>query len=303
MAYRGLRAALGERCGVDGRRVILGAGADELIRLVATATLGPGDAALVPTPTFGMFAVETGLAGGRVVELPRMELSRRQAVEEIRAAAEREAVRLVWLCSPNNPTGDRYGLKEIRALAADLPAIVLVDEVYLEFAEADAEAVSESTSSIALQETHPNVIVLRSLSKAYGLAGARVGYLVVPEGLADRFDALRLPLSVGGPAEAMALGALADGSADARRRGAVNQRRRLVSALDALGCRTLPSVTNFVAFRPAVMDGQALAGALAARGLVVRSYEDGPMAGWLRAGALDAPRTGRLIAALEELLA
>jgi histidinol dehydrogenase len=301
MSYARLRAALGERLGVEPGRIIPGAGADELIRLVATATLGPGDTALVPTPSFGMFAVETGLAGGRIVELPRSDLGRRQAPGELRAAAEQSAVRLVWLCSPNNPTGDRYALDEVRAVASGLPAIVLVDEVYAEFAEADTGETPGSGSAIRLQDELSNVLVLRSLSKAYGLAGIRLGYLVVPDALAARFDAIRLPLSVSGPAEAMALGALADeAGAGERRREAIAQRRRLAAALERLGCLTLPSVTNFVAFRPP--DAPRLAAALAQRGLIVREYDSGPMAGWLRAGALDESRTGRLIGALEELL-
>jgi histidinol-phosphate aminotransferase len=269
---------------------------------VATATLGPGDAALVPTPSFGMFPVETRLAGGRVVEVPRADLARRQPADQLRAAATLESVRLVWLCTPNNPTGDRYDLDEVRALASDLPAIVLVDEVYQEFAEADSGEAPGSGSAIRLQDDLPNVLVLRSLSKAYALAGARVGYLVLPAGLAERFDALRLPLSISGPAEAMALGALGDEAAAVeRRREAVEQRRRLAAAVADLGCPTLPSVTNFVAFRPP--GAAAVAAALAARGLIVRSYDAGPMAGWLRAGALDAARTGRLIDALREVLA
>jgi histidinol-phosphate aminotransferase len=235
------------------------------------------------------------------VDVPRSDLARRQTPEELRAAAERAAVRLVWLCSPNNPTGDRYELGEVRALADGLPAIVLVDEVYAEFAEADTGEAPGSSSAVRLQVEHPNVLVLRSLSKAYGLAGIRVGYLVVPGAVAERFDAIRLPLSVSGPAEAMALGALEDeaGATEARRE-AIEQRRRLVAALERLGCRTLPSVTNFVAFRPP--DAPRLAAALARRGLVVREYDSGPMTGWLRAGALDERRTGRLIDALGELL-
>jgi histidinol dehydrogenase len=301
MAYRKLRAALGARRGVEGRRILPGAGADELIRIVATATLGPGDAALVPSPTFGMFSVETRLAGGRAVELPRRDLGERQPVEDLRAFAERETVRLVWLCSPNNPTGDRYPLEEVRRLADGLPALVLVDEVYLEFAEADTGEPPDSESAIRLQSELPNIVVLRSLSKSYGMAGARVGYLVLPDGLAERFDALRLPLSVSGPAEAIALGVLADeAAATQRRRQMVAERRRIAAALEALGCRVLPSVTNFVAFRPP--DAHALAGALASRGLIVREYDDGPMAGWLRANALDADRTSHLIEALGELV-
>lgn len=302
MGYGRLRAALGKRHGVDGRRIVPGAGADELIRLVATATLGPGDVALLPTPSFGMFAVETMLAGARLVEVPRLRLDQRQDPRELREVVDRESVRLVWLCSPNNPTGDRYSLEEVRRLAAGLPAIVLVDEVYLEFAEADTGEQPDSASAIRIQDELPNVVVLRSLSKAYGIAGARVGYLVVPTSLAGRFDAIRLPLSVSGPAEAIALGVLTDERAAAeRRREMVAERRKLAAALEAVGCRTLPSVTNFICFRPP--DAASLAMALADRGMILRSYQAGPMAGWLRASALDQVRTDALIGALQELLA
>ncbi|MEX1072754.1 MAG: aminotransferase class I/II-fold pyridoxal phosphate-dependent enzyme, partial [Chloroflexota bacterium] len=302
MAYPRLRAVLAARLGVAPEQIMPGAGADELIRLLATAALSDGDAALLPTPTFGMFAVETRLAGGRVVELPRHDLATRQTVTELRAVAAEAAARLVWLCTPNNPTGDRYPLAEIGELASGLPALVVVDEVYLEFAEADTGEPPNSESAVNLQAELSNVLVLRSLSKAYGLAGTRIGYLVVPLPLAARFDAIRLPLSVAAPSEAMALGALADEpAAVARRREMIAQRRRLEQALRRFGCETLPSVTNFVAFRPPNATG--LAGALLGRGLVLRAYDRGPMAGWLRAGARDAADTGRLIAALEELLA
>jgi len=145
------------------------------------------------------------------------------------------------------------------------------------------------------------VLVVRSLSKSHGIAGARVGYLVVPAALADRFDAMRLPLSLSGPAEAMALGVLADEpGAASRRREMVAQRRRLAATLDELNCRTLPSVTNFIAFRPP--DAHVLAAALSARGLIVREFDAAPMAGWLRASARDRAQTDALIGALQELL-
>ncbi len=195
MAYRRLRAALGAKLGVPGERVLPGAGADELIRLVATATLAEGDATVIPTPSFGMFFVESALAGARIVAVPRRELGERQSPAELRETSEREAARLVWLCTPNNPTGDRYSLDEIRSLAEGLPALVLVDEVYLEFAEAATGEEPNSQSAIKLQDELPNVVVLRSLSKAYGAAAARVGYLVLPGG--PRWPLRRDPAAAG----------------------------------------------------------------------------------------------------------
>jgi len=301
LAYRRLRSAIGAAIGVPPTRIVPGAGADELIRLVTTSVCGPGDAVVVPVPTFPMFAVEARLAGASVVAVPRRDPGHRQRPEELVDAAHAAGARLVWLCSPNNPTGDVTPLDEVRAVAAALEAMVVVDEVYLEFAEASLEVTPESTSATTLQTVHDNVLVLRSMAKAYGLAGARAGYLVVPEGLAERFDALRLPLSVGSPTEALALGALSDPeAARARHRQIVDERRRLAATLERHGCRVLDSVANFVAFRPA--DAAELATALLRRGLVVRAYDTGPMAGWLRATARTAPDNDRLLAALDELM-
>jgi histidinol dehydrogenase len=304
LAYVRLREVLGRRLGVEPRRIVPGAGADELIRLVTTTAVGAGDPVVIPTPTFAMFAVEAQLAGARVVPVPRTDPGRRQSIGEIRAAAEAESARLAWLCTPNNPTGDVYALDEIRALATDLPALVCVDEVYLEFGEDSIGAPPESTSAVALQGDLPNVLVLRSLAKSHGLAGARVGYLVVPEPLAERFDAIRLPLSVGAPSEAAALAVLADeAAARERRRAVIESRDRLSATLDRLGCRALRSVTNFVAFHAGDRDPAAVDAALLARGVAIRRYESGPMAGWLRATARLEPEESRLLRALEEVLA
>jgi histidinol dehydrogenase len=304
LAYVRLRAVLGERFGVDPRRILPGAGADELIRLVTTAAVGAGDSVVIPTPTFAMFAVEARLAGARVVALPRRDLACRQAPDEIRDAAEREAARLVWLCTPNNPTGDVTPLDEIRAVATGLPALVVVDEVYLEFAEEEAGLAPNSTSAVTLQDELPNLLVLRSLSKAYAMASARVGYLVVPDGLVDRFDAIRLPLSVGAASEAIALGVLADEEAARERRGRIIEaRERLAAVLRATGAEVLASTTNFVPFRPADRDAAEVDEALLARGVALRRYDAGPMAGWLRATARLDGEEERLLAALKEVLA
>ncbi len=298
MSYGRLRATLGELCGVAPSRIIPGAGADELIRLVTGLAAGPGDAVVIPTPTFGMFAVEAELAGARVVAVPRADIAVRQSPDQLRAAALDSSARLVWLCTPNNPTGEAYPLDEVRQLAGDLPSLLAVDEVYLEFAAADANGSATALSAASLQGTLPNVIVVRSLSKAYGLANARVGYLVVPEELVDRFDASRLPLSLSGPSVAMALGVLEDPVGARERQAAmVKQRRRLADAIVSRGWACLPSVTNFVAFRPD--DASALAAALRDRGIILRTYSEGPMAGWLRVGAGDAAETDRILSGLE----
>src|SRR5574338_628116 len=300
-SYLRLRAAISDVTGVPRHRIVPGAGADELIRLVTGMTAGPGDAVLVPTPTFPMFAVEARLAGAEVIELAPGAPGEREAVETIRSAALSRRARLVWLCSPNNPTGDAFPLAETEAVVADLPAIVVVDAVYQELAEASLGLAPEALSLLALQDRHPTLVVLRSLAKAYGLAGARVGYLVVPEPLAARFDASRLPLAIGGPSEAAAIGALEEPYvARERHRLMVGERRSLSEALSAQGWEVLPSVTNFVLARPPT-DAAQLAEALLKRGLVLRSWPSGPLHEWLRITARAPHENERLLAALTEI--
>jgi histidinol-phosphate aminotransferase len=296
-AYRRLRAAIQGATGAPSHRIIPGAGADELIRLVTAMTVGHGDAVVIPTPTFAMFGVEARLAGARVVEVPRGEPHERQPVEVIRATAEATDARLVWLCSPNNPTGDMYDRSEIEELADGLPAIVAVDGAYQEIAEVGAGMPPEGLSLLSLQERLPNLLILRSLAKAYGLAGARVGYLLVADALADRFEAARLPLAIGGPSEAAALGALSDlPAARVRLFEIVSERTRLHASFERLGWRVYASHANFLLVQPP--DAAAIAAGLLASGLVVRSYASGPLVDCLRITVRASVENDRLLAAL-----
>lgn len=296
-AYRALRAAIEAATGAPPQRIIPGAGADELIRLVTSMTVGAGHAVVIPTPTFAMFGVEARLAGARVVEVPRRAPTERQPVELIRAAAETAAARLVWLCSPNNPTGDMYEHDEIERLASGLEALVVVDAVYQELAEVEVNALPEAFSLLPLQERLPNLVILRSLSKAYGLAGARVGYLVVPDGLAARFEASRLPLAIGGASEAAAIAALSDvRTARVRLAEIVNERERMMAALLRLGWDVYESHANFLLVHPA--DAHAIAADLLRQGMAVRSYPAGLLRDWLRITIRARAENDRLLAAL-----
>ena len=302
---RELRRGIAAAIGVADRRIVPGAGADELIRLLTTNVVGPGDTVVIATPTFAMYDVEARLAGARVVAVAREEPDRRQPAAQLRRVAMEAGARLVWLCSPNNPTADRYSLDEVREVAEGLDAVVAVDCVYQEFAEASAGAEPEAFSLAGLQEELPNLIILRSLAKAYGLAGARVGYLVLHESLADRFTAARLPLPIGGPSEAAAIGVLADpAAARARHREIVRERRRLAGELESRGWHVLPSETNFLLCRPAMgLVATEIADRLLATGVVVRSYLAGLLVDWLRITVRTAAEDDRLLAALDAVLA
>jgi histidinol-phosphate aminotransferase len=302
---RELRGAIASVIGVTPERVVPGAGADELIRLLTTAVVGPGDAVVIATPTFAMYDVEARLAGGRVVAVERMQPDQRQRAADLRRAATEWAARLVWICSPNNPTADAFSVDEIRGLAEGLDAVVAVDCVYQEFAEASAGVEPEAFSLAALQDELPNLVILRSLAKAYGLAGARVGYLVAHPALADRLSAARLPLPIGGPSEAAAIGALSDpAAARARHHGVIRERERLAGALAERGWRVLPSVTNFLLARPPDgLPAPHLAVRLLAAGIAVRSYPGGLLATWLRITVRTGADDARLLAAMDEISA
>jgi len=301
--YRGLRERLGELAGVDAARIAIGAGADELIRLVTRLSAGDGDTVVIPTPTFGMFAVEAGLAGARVAAVERRDPHRRQAVSDILEAARAGAARLTWLCSPNNPTGDAYPRDEIAHLAAELEGMLVVDEAYLEFAAATLDAPVTALTAIGLQDDHPNLLVLRSMAKAYGLAGARIGYLVSPSWLGERMNVERLPLPVGSHTEALALAALEDtDAAEARHRLIVGERARMAEALSAFGWDVVASVTNFLLARPPGGLATVVASGLLSRGLVVRDYPlDSLLASWLRITARAPRENARLLGAVREL--
>jgi histidinol-phosphate aminotransferase len=174
---------------------------------------------------------------------------------------------------------------------------VAVDTVYQEMAEVSLGLPAEGASLLPLQDRLANLLIVRSLAKAYGLAGARVGYLVVPDGLAARFEASRLPLAIGGASEAAAIAALSDApAARARLAGIVAQRERLAAAFTHLGWRVLPSLANFLLVRPP--DAHAIADALLRRGLAVRSYPVGPLRDWLRITVRAPLENDRLLDAL-----
>ena len=240
--YAAVRAAAAAYCGVGAGQVVAGAGADELILLCAQAYLGPGTAAAVSAPTYGLYRIATQLQGAEVVSDPA-------------------GAALIWVCNPNNPTGRLLKPAAIAALAAEHEdAVVVVDEAYFEYAGA---------TCIGLLDKHPNVIVLRTLSKAFALASLRVGYAVARPEVADELEARRAPASISGPATAIAAAALRAGSPDVS--DAIAERERVRAALLAAGHDCPESAGNFVFLKTAEPLGEQLE----AQGLVVRSFGGG----------------------------
>jgi histidinol-phosphate aminotransferase len=286
-------AAVAAEAGVDPSRVLLTNGSDELCYLIATVFLGPGKAAVVGDPCYQIDATASLLAGASLLRVPLRD--GRHDIGAMAEAAERAAV--VWLPSPHNPTGAAARPGDLRALLSRVPedCLVVLDEAYRAFADPDSRP-----DVPALLDAHPNLLVQRTLSKDWALAGLRAGYgLGTPE-LMTALRRVRPPFSV----NAMALAAIeAAAHAPAWRAMAVarvrEERARLEAELARLGVEYLPSQANFVTAR---LDPAQVAPALAGCGLVVRSGDDLGLPGWVRISVGWAPQMAQLRSVLRTLV-
>jgi histidinol-phosphate aminotransferase len=304
--YGALLEAAAAAYGVDPSEVTVGAGADEILTLTAAAFLGPGRRAVVPTPTYAMYRIVSEQRGASVTAVPRLGPDAGYALDRPALVTACRGADVLWLCDPNNPTGLPEPEGSLDALIADLAAdanshglaapLVVLDEAYAEFMGRTRVAVSPAA--------RPGVLVVRTASKAYGLAGLRVGFGIAPRSTLDLLESFRAPAPVSGVSAAVATATLLDPEGLGENVARIEaERARLAAALDALGLATRPSVTNFilVPFASAEAAG-ALADALLARGLVVRRYEEGhPLADHLRITVRARHENDRLLAALEEL--
>lgn len=266
-----LRSALAQRLGVPAERLWIGNGSDEILDLLVRVTAAPGEAVAVLEPGYGVYAGRARAHGARLVRVPLDE-----DFDLPEATARRVAgARTTFLCSPNNPTGNRLSAERILALAARAPGLVVVDEAYVEF------AAGESLTPRAGDP--PNLAVTRTFSKAWGLAGARVGYLVAHPDLVRLLSVAGLPYPVSRPGLRAATRALAEPEEVRRRRDRiVAERERLRAGIEGLGLRVLPSEANFLLFF--VPEPKAVQRRLARdAGVVVRDRSDLPrLAGGLR---------------------
>ncbi|HSL75576.1 MAG TPA: histidinol-phosphate transaminase [Candidatus Limnocylindrales bacterium] len=300
--YRRLVEAAAARYGVGTEELVVGAGADEILDVIAKTFLVEGSRAIIPIPTYAMFRVLTEQRGALAVLVPRLGPGEGYAID---VPAIREAARdaaLVWLCSPNNPTAQPEPEGTIETLlgmiAADAAAdgrpvpIVVIDEAYAEFV---------GRSLADLRFDHPNVIVIRTASKAYALAGLRVGFAIARPDLVARMNPIRPPGSVSTVSVTVVTEALLDDELAASNVARVSQERaRLMSALQDAGWSVGPSVTNFVLVDLGSADRAATAAeALLQRGLVPRTFpETHPLADHLRLTVRSPEQNDRLIEAV-----
>jgi histidinol-phosphate aminotransferase len=303
--YRRLVEAAAARYGVALDEVVPGAGADEILDMCTKAFLPAGEAAVISIPTYAMYRVHAEQRGGRVIAVPRRSKAHGWAMDvpAVRAAA-REAT-LVWVCNPNNPTGRPEPDGAIEALlegiaddaAADgrgAPAVV-VDEAYSEFL---------GSTVLPLRTRFPNVVSVRTASKAYAMAGLRVGFAVGARETIARLAIYRPPGSIGTISATVVAAALEDTTEmEANVARVEAERPRLAAALAEVGWDPQPSVTNFLLLDLATAErSEAAALALMARGLVPRTFGHGhPLAHCLRVTVRNPDEDERLIEAAWEI--
>ena len=271
--------ALAEHHGVDPARIFVGNGSDEVIDLLFRVRAVPGvHNAVAFRPCFSLYVTQARMAG---VELRRARLHEDFSFdfESLLERVDRNTT-LVFITSPDNPSGTLATPRELARVAHALPpsCLLVVDEAYIDFA-------GEENSLLSRLNEFPNVALMRTFSKVYGLAGLRIGYGILPPRLAEYLWRVRLPFSVNILGENAAIAALADKTfRDVTVRVITEGRSLLTEGLTALGCRVLPSQSNFLMFTPPAggPDAKALHSALLERGIIIRSLGGYHLPDWLR---------------------
>lgn len=293
-----LREAISVYAGVSKEILLAGMGADELIDLVLRAVLSPGDGVIDCPPSFGMYPFSTAVNAGRYVAVPRGPDFSLDVDGIIAAVEANPRAKVLFVCSPNNPDGSLIDEESLQRLLA-LPVLVVLDEAYIDFAEAEG-----FTSRLSWPEHHENLVVLRTFSKLAGLAGLRVGYGAFPAWLLPHIWKIKQPYNVNVAASLAAIASLDDAERlqDNVRR-IVAERHRLVESLAAYDfLRPYPSRSNFVLFQ---VDGRfsaaALKQALQAEGILVRYFHKPGLENCIRISVGRPADTDRLVAAIKTI--
>jgi histidinol-phosphate aminotransferase len=286
-----LRAAIAAYLRVDPDQVVAGAGSDDLIDVIIRLS-GAREVVDAP-PTFGMYGFLSRIAGARVIEAQRTAGPAFEPDIPAIARAVRGGARIVFLASPNNPTGNCLHPEQIDALC-HLDCLVVVDEAYAEFS---------GTTALPLLERWSNLVILRTFSKWAGLAGLRIGYAIAHPELIRRMMAIKQPYNVNVAADAAARAALAHRAEILETvRCIVAERERMSGLVGRLGwLRPVPSEANFVLFHVEGRPAAEVALALRRKGVLVRYYNRPGLQGYIRISAGRPEDTDRLLEALRAL--
>ena len=293
-----LRRAIDEEAGVLPSQVLIGNGSDEVIRLLCETFLSPEDEVVVSQCGFIRFKQQASLMGAKIIEVPMTDWTHDL---ETMARAASTRTKMMFVASPNNPTGTYNSRSEVAGLLKSLSArtILVVDEAYYQYA---AERPDYHKNLPEWISKHPNLVLLRTFSKAYGLAGLRVGFGIADMEIISWLDRVRMPFNVGLLAQRAALEALKDRAFVRRGVGAVmKNRERLAAQLRGLGFGVVDSAANFILVQcPGA--GHAVFQALLRRGVIVRPLDEYGLRGHVRISVGSSVQNAWLLAALKSAL-
>ena len=264
-----LRERLARHLGATAAEVAVGPGSVGVLQQVITGLCDAGEEVIFAWRSFEAYPILVELAGARPVRIPLDDAEGHDL--EAMAAAVTDRTKVILLCTPNNPTGVPISQERIEAFLQSVRSdvLVVVDEAYVEYADAGS-----GPDSLALYRQYPNVCILRTFSKAYGLAGLRVGYAVAAPAIAEGLRRTALPFSVSALAQKAAIASLDAGDEMESRVAAVKQERaRMASELEAQGWKLLPSQGNFLWIRADDTLRATLVDAFDRADILVRGYQ------------------------------
>jgi histidinol-phosphate aminotransferase len=291
-----LKAALAQRYGLEHSGILLGNGSNDMLELAARAFLAPGDRAVYSAHAFAVYPLAVQAVGATGITVPAVEYG--HDLPAMLEAAVQQQAKLVFIANPNNPTGTFLsGVQLLQFLRALPPQILVVlDEAYNEYLPEELRY-----DSVPWLQQFPNLIISRTFSKAYGLAGLRVGYALAHEQVADMINRVRQPFNVNSVAQAAAVAALQD-QEFARQTYALNRRgmQQITQGLDKLGLKYIPSCGNFISFR--VAHSAQVYRRLLELGVIVRPIANYDMSEYLRVSIGLETENNKFLSALAQAL-
>jgi histidinol-phosphate aminotransferase len=294
-----LKAAISAKFGVPAEWVTLGNGSNDILELAARSLVSPGQSVVYSQYSFAVYPLATQAIGARAIVVAAKDFG--HDLPAMRAAIT-DDTRLVFVANPNNPTGTFIDGEQIAAFIRSVPSpvVIVLDEAYTEYLSP-----SQRYDAFAWVAQHPNLIVSRSFSKAYGLAGLRIGFGIAQPGLTDLMNRLRQPFNVNSLAQAAAIAALQD-VAFLEKSAEINTQgySQLTAAFDQMGITYVPSVGNFVLFRAGDDDnaGAKVNLALLKQGIIVRPVANYGLPQWLRVSIGLPEENAAFLVALKSVL-
>ena len=291
-----LKDALTKRYGVAHANLVLGNGSNDLLELASRAFLSPGDVAVYSAHAFAVYALATQAVGANGITVPAKDFG--HDLEAMLKTAIKHKAKMVFIANPNNPTGTYLTPDKLRDFLQALPVNILVvlDEAYNEYLPP-----AQRYDSVSWLQNYPNLIISRTFSKAYGLAGLRVGYAIAHEQIVDMMNRVRQPFNVNSIAQAAAVAALHDMDF-VKQTYELNQRgmQQIIAGLTKLGLSYIPSYGNFISFR--IGGATAMYRRLLELGVIVRPIANYDMPDYLRVSIGLEKENEKFLAALQQAI-